>query len=60
MNGMYATKNGNIEKREKFFFSSEKEIYLLCYILSIRPEDNKAGIREEEERGKNEAEEENL
>jgi len=32
--------------RGRKIFASEKEIYLLCHVLFIRPEDNKAGFRE--------------
>jgi hypothetical protein len=41
---MFAVKNESIAKAKKIF-ASKKEIYLLCHILSIRPEDNKAEFR---------------
>jgi hypothetical protein len=40
---MCATKNDSSRARE--IFASKKEIYLLCRVFSIRPEDNKAGFR---------------
>jgi hypothetical protein len=36
--------------RGRKFFASEKEIYLLCYVLFIRPEDNKAGFRKKKKK----------
>jgi hypothetical protein len=34
------------EREKKFSLSKKKEIYLLCDVFSIRPEDYKAGFRD--------------